>query len=356
MKATILLSAIAFGFSLLATPGVAAPVKDVLPPIITERTALPARLPKADLEAERRAMQKNGQLPPHIQQKGGMALNATAFPDALEIRRLFATATANHVNELTHYTYLSSNAYCPSVAPGGKWHCKNCASTVPDAKIVTAFTSPTYQTTGYIIRSDKKKQINLVFRGTSSLRNFAADFQFLLAQYTPVSGAKVHTGFYKAYKEVAEHVVMEMRKQLDKYPKYKVVVTGHSLGGALAILGALDLYQRDTRFSKNNLSIYTYGGPRVGNPEFAYYFAGTGIKLQRTINGHDVVPHLPPQAFGFLHPGVELWVKDDMGTVHICDDKELDNRHCSNSIVPYTNVPDHLTYFDIHVGGCVDKA
>ncbi|KAG0164280.1 hypothetical protein DFQ28_010953 [Apophysomyces sp. BC1034] len=356
MKASILLSAVAFGLSLLAAPGMAAPTNDVLPPIIAERTALPSHIPKADLKAEQRAMKKNGQLPDHVEQKGGMGLTETEFPHSLEARRLFAKATAAHIKDLTHYTYLSSNAYCPSVAPGAKWECKNCASTVPDAKMITAFSSSTYHTTGYIIRSDKKKQIDLSFRGTSSLRNFAADLQFLYADYSPVKGAKVHTGFYKAYKEVAEHVVTTMRKQLESYPKYKVVISGHSLGGAIGILAALDLYQRDARFSKDNLSVFTYGGPRVGNPEFAYYFAGTGINLTRTVNEHDVVPHLPPQAFGYLHPGVEHWIRGDKNTVQICDDSELDNRHCSNSIVPYTNVPDHLTYFDIHVGGCIDKA
>lgn len=33
----------------------------------------------------------------------------------------------------------------------------------------------------------------------------------------------------------------------------------HSLGGALAVLEALDLYQRDMRFTPNNLQVYTFG-------------------------------------------------------------------------------------------------
>lgn len=30
---------------------------------------------------------------------------------------------------------------------------------------------------------------------------------------------------------------------------------------------------------------------------------------QRNLTGCIVVPHLPPQAFGYLHPGVEAWIK-----------------------------------------------
>lgn len=67
--------------------------------------------------------------------------------------------------------------------------------------------------------------------------------------------------------------------------------------------------------------------PRIGSPEFAYYVDSTKIPLYRSVNERDseydkslsirrealtgciVVPHLPPQSFGFLHPGVEAWIK-----------------------------------------------
>ncbi|KAG0184435.1 hypothetical protein DFQ28_011145, partial [Apophysomyces sp. BC1034] len=224
--------------------------------------------------------------------------------------------------------------------------------TIPDGELVTTFTSLFYDTNGYIIRSDKNKQIDLAFRGTNSFRNFVADFDFVSTTYFPVKGAKVHGGFYKAYMEVAEKVITNMRKQMDEYPDYKVVVTGHSLGGAFAVLGAMDLYQRDERFSKKNMKVYTYGGPRVGNPDFAYYVTGTGIDVFRTVNNRDIVPHLPPQSFGFLHPGIEYWIQDGKDDVKICDNA-LETSLCSNSIVPFTHLVDHLAYFDINAGLCL---
>jgi predicted lipase len=81
----------------------------------------------------------------------------------------------------------------------------------------------------------------------------------------------------------------------------------HSLGGAQALLAGMDLYQREKRLTATNLSIYTVGCPRVGNPAFAYYVDSTGIPFSRSVNNRDIVPHVPPQAFGFLHPGVEAW-------------------------------------------------
>lgn len=89
----------------------------------------------------------------------------------------------------------------------------------------------------------------------------------------------------------------------------------------------MDLYQRDSRITSKNLKIFTNGMPRVGSPEFAYYVDSTKIPLYRSVNERDsklhvdphksarnstgciVVPHLPPQSFGYLHPGVEAWIK-----------------------------------------------
>lgn len=79
------------------------------------------------------------------------------------------------------------------------------------------------------------------------------------------------------------------------------------MGAAQALLAGLDFYQRDKRITVKNLSIYTIGSPRVGNPAFAYYVDSTGIPYSRSVNNRDIVPHLPPQKFGFLHPGVEAW-------------------------------------------------
>lgn len=90
-------------------------------------------------------------------------------------------------------------------------------------------------------------------------------------------------------------------------PFYIDVHDRHSLGGAQAVLAGMDLYQRISTISGDNLSIYTVGAPRIGNPEFAYYVDSTDIPISRSVHNRDIVPHVPPQSFGYLHPGVEAW-------------------------------------------------
>lgn len=51
------------------------------------------------------------------------------------------------------------------------------------------------------------------------------------------------------------------------YPSAKIIVSGHSLGGALAVLCALDLHRTYNKVDR----LTTIGQPRIGNSEFANY-------------------------------------------------------------------------------------
>lgn len=50
----------------------------------------------------------------------------------------------------------------------------------------------------------------------------------------------------------------------EEYPSSKVYLTGHSLGGALSVLIAAELYE-DFDLGE----VYTFGEPRVGNKQMA---------------------------------------------------------------------------------------
>jgi len=82
------------------------------------------------------------------------------------------------------------------------------------------------------------------------------------------SGASVHTGFLGAYNVAANEVLSLVAGQLKSYPSYKVVVTGHSLGGAVASLAAVSIKSAHPNVA---LKLYTYGQPRTGNAAFASY-------------------------------------------------------------------------------------
>jgi triacylglycerol lipase len=71
-------------------------------------------------------------------------------------------------------------------------------------------------------------------------------------------------------------------------------LTGHSLGGALAMLAANELFSRAERGAAPIAGVYTFGQPRVGNAGFrdAYDTLLKG-RTFRIVHGDDVVPRIP---------------------------------------------------------------
>lgn len=92
------------------------------------------------------------------------------------------------------------------------------------------------------------------------------------------------------------------------------MVTGHSLGGAMAILCAADL----KNLFGNVDSTYTFGQPRVGNPAFASWFQSTHPNTFRLVDYADIVPHLPPSNLGFVHSNTQAWYQRGMQSYQLC--------------------------------------
>ena len=115
---------------------------------------------------------------------------------------------------------------------------------------------------------------------------------------TTADNGKVHTGFFKALKEdknndgktaiqVVEEILDSANAKDDQGRRFPLFITGHSLGGALALL-ATKLIVPDI-----NSACYTFGAPRVANYE---YFNGVKTPVYRVVNSADVVPRVPPGA------------------------------------------------------------
>lgn len=83
----------------------------------------------------------------------------------------------------------------------------------------------------------------------------------------------------------------------------KVYLTGHSLGGTLAAITALQL---NTDRVAEVEAVYTIGMPRPGEPSFATTYNGQddlGMRTYRMVHGEDVVPTVAPSELDFRHVG-----------------------------------------------------
>ena len=124
-----------------------------------------------------------------------------------------------------------------------------------------------------------------------------------------MDGCQIHDGFQQAWGEISTNVegVVAFAKSL--YPSFRVVATGHSLGGAIATIAAASLRQ-----SGLAVDLYTFGSPRVGNAAFADFVTNqTGAEF-RVTHVNDLVPRLPPLILDYRHTSPEYWLSDGNAT------------------------------------------
>ena len=151
----------------------------------------------------------------------------------------------------------------------------------------------------------KEDVLSITFRGTDSLKDWKADFSFwkkTIAYGNHQSRIRVHHGFYGLYTQlgVRDRIMSEIVPGVNR-----VLIAGHSLGAALAVLCAVDV-----QYNEPELDIETilFGCPRVGNKAFALSYNKRVDKTVRIENGCDIITKVPPAIFGFRHVGAKLHV------------------------------------------------
>mgnify|MGYP001997390787 CR=1 FL=1 len=135
---------------------------------------------------------------------------------------------------------------------------------------------------------NEQHDVLVCFRGTSSRKDMCIDAKIrrVQADYLP-EGAWVHRGFEIQYRALRERVA-ERIKELDE--GRRIIFTGHSLGGALATIGALEFA---IAYPDRDVVCVTYGSPRVGSKGFKEQFDRMVDLSYRFVNERDIVPHAP---------------------------------------------------------------
>jgi hypothetical protein len=139
---------------------------------------------------------------------------------------------------------------------------------------------------------------------------------------------------------VANQVHNAVNTLRQKYPTKDIVITGCSLGGALATIAAIEINTQGEKISE----LHTYGSPRVGNADFAMYVKTRLPNSLRVVHNRDIVPHVPLLSQNYHHVPFEILFDEEMRKYQICNDGGEDPS-CSNSYYPNYLVQDHLSYW-----------
>jgi hypothetical protein len=123
----------------------------------------------------------------------------------------------------------------------------------------------------------------LAFRGSDpvTLPNWVTDIVVRLVRRTEYVG-RVHQGF----SGVQGHSWVRVQRLLEVVGDRPLFLTGHSMGGALAVLTACRL----AKAGRPPVATYTFGSPKIGDEDFC---AGYALPTYRVVNRLDLVPEMP---------------------------------------------------------------
>ncbi|XAR57122.1 Triacylglycerol lipase [Bertholletia excelsa] len=272
----------------------------------------------------------------------------------------------SHIYNHTLATILveyASAVYMSDLTELFTWTCSRCDDLTEGFEVIELIVDVTHCLQAFVGVANDLNAIVIAFRGTQerSIQNWIEDLYWkqLDLNYPGMPDAMVHRGFYYAYHNttIRPGVLNAIERAKELYGDLDIMVTGHSMGGAMAAFCGLDL---KVNHEAGNVQVVTFGQPRIGNSVFVSYYHQFVPNTVRITNEHDIVPHLPPYYSYFPqktyhHFPREVWLyKIGFGSLvyrveRICDDTGEDPS-CSRSVVG-NSISDHLEYFDVKLGG-----
>lgn len=109
--------------------------------------------------------------------------------------------------------------------------------------------------------NEDEKLLVVTFQGSYSIIDWMNDFNGIEKTFLVLNNKKIkgHSGFYNAYFSAKPKIKEELFKAIEEHPDFQVIFFGHSLGAAIAQVGALDYFKETGKKAK----VITYGTPKV---------------------------------------------------------------------------------------------
>jgi len=174
--------------------------------------------------------------------------------------------------------------------------------------------------------------------------------QIWQTEYPHFDGGFVEHGFYGAWTALADGgLTARIQSLFTARPGTDMLVTGHSLGGALAQIAALEMKANpiySTALSIGDVNVITFGSPRAFNYELATYFNSATTSNWRVTNEGDPAPSVPLQSMGYYHTAIEIHYTDAAARTYDQCDGSGEDWNCYFARNCVANVFDHITYFD----------
>lgn len=207
--------------------------------------------------------------------------------------------------------------------------------------------------TGFIAVDDVNRLVVLTFRGSVSRSNWVEDRKLDRVHTDLCRECHIHRGFWESWVEVRDTVRDNVKRTLNDHKDYRLAITGHSLGGAIATLAAADL-RKDNNDLAQRTELFTYGSPRVGNMGAASFLSRQSTHSYRITSMNDPIPRQPGTLLNYFHTSPEYWIDHNPDRPRLQDIKVLKGylNPLGNSGTSGMDIDTHRRYFSESISKC----
>ncbi|KAF8181315.1 Alpha/Beta hydrolase protein [Pholiota molesta] len=285
--------------------------------------------------------------------------SAYAVPAPVIQKRAVTPLSASQLSSFAPFTQFARAAYC---ATSGlqTWSCGEACAANSDFQPTLVGGDGNAIQIFFVGFSPSQNSIIVAHEGTdpTQLESDLTDANILMGALDSTlfpgvsSSVQVHEGFRDEHAKTASAILTEVKRLISVKGTNSVTVVGHSLGGALAELDSLFLTLNLP--ATTSIEAYTYGTPRVGNPDFASLIDAKVANFRRIDNELDLIPIVPGRFLGFQHPHGEIHILSPGNAVSCPGDDDATDSQCQIQSVPNIadgNILNHLgPYEGIYIG------
>lgn len=212
--------------------------------------------------------------------------------------------------------------------------------------------------TGFLAIDGGRRMLVLSFRGTRSRANRHQNLKFTHIESDLCPDCHVHIGYWKAWLEMRDHVVDIVLDATERYSDFRFVITGHSLGGALATIAAGALRKLNDQLHERT-ELYTFGSPRFGDLDTVKFLSAQSSLSFRITNRLDIVPDLPPHEINYYHTIPQYYISHNSAHPAPSDFKVYDSYYGVEGNTRTSSVTlgikKHRSYFMHDIAACSRK-
>lgn len=164
---------------------------------------------------------------------------------------------------------------------------------------------------GFVVREEATGALIVSIRGTQTPREWVKNFTAIPNPFSAVRGfGLVHLGFEQMWRSIRRDVLAALEGEAEER---RITLLGHSLGGAMATLGTVDIKKN---LKRPNVDLWTVGCPRAGKVVFRVKFNKLIEKCIRVTETRDIVPHVPSMLTAWNHVGKQVEVRSKVENAH----------------------------------------